>query len=236
MSTHITIPTPAGPRALGRNFALDHRDADFLLKDVVPAQPAVKRKKTYRLDARLDQGPFPKCVEYGWRHRILAEPYRSGKMEKAAGQTSFYDLFQANDEWPGPPPPYDGTSVRAGAKVLQEQGYIKVYRWAFSVLEAMDAFFSLGPLVAGTNWYEHMSVPIWSEKYQRFILRAGEAGGEMQGGHCYLIVGGDDHTGMACVHNSWGREWGQNGRAWITYEDLEGLIRDAGEMCCPTER
>jgi C1A family cysteine protease len=37
------------------------------------------------------------------------------------------------------------------------------------------------------------------------------------------------------MQNSWGKGWGQKGRAWITFNDLEALIEDYGEACVATE-
>jgi hypothetical protein len=208
---------------LGRCFALDHRDGDHLLRAVVP--PTRPKRQTWRLDARLDQGSYPHCVGYSWKHRVMAAPYRSGKGDPIM----FYQGAQKHDEWAGEN--YNGTSVRGGAKYLQAQGYIVAYRWAFSAEEALNAVGSEGPVVLGTDWKSGMSDP--TQHGQHFVMRFD---GRNVGGHAYLMLGYDDYKGMALIHNSWGPSWGLNGRAWLPYEDLEEAIRQAGEACCPTER
>jgi C1A family cysteine protease len=35
--------------------------------------------------------------------------------------------------------------------------------------------------------------------------------------------------------NSWGSDWGQGGRAWITFENLDKLIKLQGEAAVATE-
>jgi C1A family cysteine protease len=35
--------------------------------------------------------------------------------------------------------------------------------------------------------------------------------------------------------NSWGPGWGQNGRAWITFKDLDRLIKAEGEAAVAME-
>ncbi len=207
---------------LGRRFALDYRDAKFLTREVVaPTRPP---RKTWRLDARLDQGDFPHCVGYAWKHRILSAPVRS----KHGDPVDFYNGAQGEDEFDGPPPPYDGTSVRGGAKYVQRKGHVRIYRWAFSTDDVLNTVGNEGPVVAGTDWTTSMFRPD-----AEGIIRAN---GMIAGGHAYLILGYDDRRSLALIHNSWGDTWGIRGRCWIPYEDLEELLRNAGEACCPVER
>lgn len=35
---------------------------------------------------------------------------------------------------------------------------------------------------------------------------------------------------------SWGKNWGDNGTAWIHWDDLSYLLKEGGEACIPTER
>jgi len=57
-----------------------------------------------------------------------------------------------------------------------------------------------------------------------------DPGDEMLGGHAMLAVGYDDermvgpHEGALLVRNSWGREWGDNGYAWLPYRWIEQRV------------
>lgn len=44
------------------------------------------------------------------------------------------------------------------------------------------------------------------------------------GGHAMLVVGYDDSKGAFEIMNSWGRQWGDQGFAWISYDTM---LRDA---------
>jgi hypothetical protein len=210
------MPTAKGT---GRRFALDYRDGDHLLRAVTP--PTRPRRKTWRLSARLDQGWYPHCVGYAWKHFLLATPRQQG----AETGPGIYHGAQVLDEWPGEN--YQGTSVRAGAKFLVERGLVESYRWAFSAEDVLNAVGNFGPVVMGTDWTSGMSDPT-SEGIMRFT-------GSLQGGHAYVILGYSDARGLALVHNSWGASWGINGRAWFPHEDLEAAIREAGEACMAVE-
>ena len=56
------------------------------------------------------------------------------------------------------------------------------------------------------------------------------ATGSNEGGHCYLYLGVDIEKQAFIIHNSWGKEWGRNGRAFISFDDYEKLRTSDGEM------
>lgn len=49
------------------------------------------------------------------------------------------------------------------------------------------------------------------------------------GGHAMCVIGYDDRKegGAFQIMNSWGPEWGQNGIAWIKYNDFKRFVREA---------
>jgi len=123
---------------------------------------------------------------------------------------------------------YDGTSVRAGAEILRKLGVIAEYRWASSIDEVVSALLNLGPVVVGTWWYSDM----FSPNANGLIT----ATGSKAGGHAYILNGVNVEKKLIRVKNSWGRGWGKKGHAYISFDDLDKLLKDQGEACVAFEK
>lgn len=227
------IASDAAQHGFGRRHAFDPRDRMHLMA-VPPAAVITRRSRQWVMPKLpLDQGQLPQCVAYGWEHYLLASPIKN-KLYKTPQE--LYDEAQAADEWPGND--YDGTSVRAGAKVLQTATRLGEYKWAFDVDTLTKHVLVNGPAVMGTNWYEGMSEPIVVHGESWITTE-----GSVQGGHCYVIKGVSldkkCHTcggkGAARIYNSWGSSYGENGKVWLCLLQLDQLIAALGEACMATE-
>lgn len=217
---------------LGRQFAPDPRDRGFMMAAVLPDKaPAITKRFWWASGWWGDQGDAPQCVEYSWHHFLVDGPItHTPKKGPLWTIGEIYDEAQRIDEWAGED--YDGTSVRAGAKVLQRRGFIKSYRWAFDVDTIVKALLSDpedggGPVVIGTNWYYSMFFP----------NAAGllSVSGRHLGGHAYLLNGVNTRTEQVRIKNSWGRGWARRGFASMRFTDLERLLNEDGEACIASE-
>lgn len=220
-------------RGLGRIFTPDERDRGFLL-----ARP--KRMPTgsrYWFDRSWfgDQGSAPHCVGFAWVHLLEDAPVARKGPVPFHDPSDVYHRAQLIDEWPGED--YDGTSVRAGAKALQELGYLSSYQWAFDLETVVRSLLRDGPVVVGTSWYASMFEPVQkkdAEGRRRKTLVI-EEGSHVVGGHAYVLNGVNTAAKIVRVKNSWGRGWGAEGRAAMSFDTLRELIEDAGEACLPRE-
>ena len=207
---------------LGRLNIPDERDRSYPMRTLLPKAVPIGSSKTWYTRKVLDQGSQPRCVAYAWAGWQIASPTRT----YLHTDTSWlYNEAQKVDDWPGEN--YDGTSVRAGAKVLQDLNRIGEYRWANSIIDIHQWLISRGTVVLGTSWHRSMFEPD-SKGYIH-------PDGDIVGGHAYLCIGYSySRKAFRCL-NSWGPGWGQKGRFWVGWTDLQGLLADDGEACAAVE-
>lgn len=217
---------------LGRRYAPDERDQRYPLRALLtelPPAPPQRRYRYWRVGPVLDQGQTGRCVAFAFRNWLNAAPI----MDNPAADpdpNAIYDAAIKIDEFPdnnNDTARQMGTSVRAGAKVLQTLGYVANYHWAASVDEAFTWLLSGGTIVAGTVWTQDMFTP----SKEGFLKPTGS----VVGGHAYLLDGANRQRGVIRLYNSWGG-WGRKGHAWISGEDLTTLFGQQGELCVAVEQ
>ena len=210
--------------AFGRLHAPDERDRHFPMSAVLRAAAPLRTERFYRTGPVLNQGDLPQCVRFAWWQFLRSAPI----MTAIELSGDFYTECQRADEWPGED--YDGTSVRAGAKVLQDKGRLASYVWSWSAAEMRDWILrSHGTVVMGTNWYSGMNTP---SPRTGFVPLTGA----LVGGHAYLCIGYSERRGAFRFINSWGATWGQRGRFWTKGEDVDRLLKEDGEACSAVEQ
>lgn len=244
---------PENPRILkGGQFTLDHRMDRVREVDIrtlnypvsaVLAETELANPRSYSwyIDERLDQGQEGACVGFGWAAELAARPIEVAGITDSFARMNIYKPAQFIDEWPGEA--YEGTSVLAGAKILQSLGYISEYRWALTMQDLVVALGYLGPAVIGVEWYQGMT-NVDAAGYIRPT-------GSIVGGHCVAICGVRivrkntllpvtwDNVDMLRsffrIQNSWGRGWGRDGRCLLSFIDMMKLW-PSGDFCIPLGR
>lgn len=205
-------------RVLDRRVQFDEASRGFpALRALDPTTP---RSYTWACRTWLDQGREGACVGYSWAHEVAARPVELTATDAMARR--FYARAQALDGQPWP----EGTSVIAGAKAVREDGYTTGFRWAFGLDQALIAISRKGPAVIGCNWYEGM----FDTDTAGHLHKAGR----IVGGHAILAVGVNVRLRTVLLHNSWGPDWGMNGKAYLSWDDFGALLREDGEVCIPT--
>lgn len=208
---------------MGRSI-IDHdpRNHDFPTRGVLHAADAPLVEKAWRRGSAYDQGQTPQCVAYSGKGMLNTSPFSKFvdyEVRSKYVPKFFYDGAQLNDEWPGED--YDGTSALGLLRFLTQQKIVKEYRWCFGLKDVLQTLSHWGPVCIGTNWHQSMFTP--DENY--FI----EPDSATVGGHQYQLVGIDPSKRAVEIMNSWGKYWGDRGRAWMSYESLEYLLNDQGD-------
>lgn len=215
--------------SFGRLEVQDVRDKNYGIGKLLMSTPPIRTKFWWDEGWWGNQGTEPHCVAVSWSHWLEDGPVIQDTVQNRPKPlfniTDFYRACQRVDQWPGED--YSGTSVRAGAKVLKDLGIVTEYRWAFTVDEIILTLLTFGPMVIGTKWYDKMQFPD-----RHGLIRPK---GRALGGHAYILNGVDVDREYFRIKNSWGKQWGDYGHAYISFDDFERIFKDNGEACIASE-
>jgi len=218
-------------RRLDRLVKFDQRSRNFPVMAAV--KPKLKpRSYTWRCLQTLDQGTEGACVGFGVSHELIARPKEVEWIDNEFARRLYF-AAQKIDEWPGGAypgarPRYEGTSVLAGLKMAVTNGYAESYLWAFGIEDLKIGVGYFGPAVLGLKWMNGMFTP----DKKGFI----HATGDGQGGHCILCRAVNVKKEFFTLRNSWGADWGVGGDCYISFADMEKLLKDDGEAAFLVKR
>ena len=228
------------PYGLGRIHAPDDRDCLYPAELVLDRLSSVRRRHPWRRPRVLDQSATGTCVGHGWRGWFEGEP----KIHAPADGPDAFAIYRravlldsiADNDGDATAPQaqlQSGSTVRAGAKAMQEDGLISSYVWATRAAQIADYVTRAqgSPVVVGTNWYQGMFRP---NEHGRVALTGG-----IVGGHCWVVNWFDGK--LFWCYSSWGEAWGVKdlngvgGSFTLSIAQLDRLVRERGEACCGTE-
>ncbi len=222
--------TTIGPHLLGRRYVPDERDFGMekihrlqLAHYAVPLPPSA----LWADAVVLDQGDFGTCVGNGWAGWGDSNPVvdaftetdaRAIYREATCIDGACDDTYQ------------NGSTVRSGAKAMQNRGRLAVYAFAASLDDVREWLANHGPVVFGSDWTQDMFTP----DANGFVKPTGA----VAGGHCYLCIGYDTADDSFRFRNSWGASWGLGGDFKVKSADVQTLlngISSPGEACTADE-
>jgi C1A family cysteine protease len=155
----------------------------------------------------IDQAGTP-CAKRGMLISIALEVMRAGVVSLAE--------MPYNDQTCGPPPDFE---MQARAKEFRIDG------WAFIDPESIDAIKEA--IAGGDAVVFGIKVSKSFDKHLGDKVYSREPTEEFEGGHAMVLVGYDDERQAFRLQNSWGRDWGDHGRAWLSYNTFKRDATDA---------
>lgn len=204
---------------LGRLREHDPRSRAFAFSPATLTLPAYSVTHTRRVPI-FDQGSLGSCTGNAAAGWLGSDPHGTAKADEALA-VSLYSEATRLDGFDGEYPPDDsGSSGNAVAKALKRRGLITRYEHAFSFRAALAAIV-VAPVIVGVPWYENMFEPLDSGYV--------EIGGDVVGGHEFLIRGIDPRRQHVLCDNSWSTAWGRRGRFWLRFATLERLLAEQGD-------
>jgi hypothetical protein len=207
-------------RRLGRHVDFDERSRNFR---VAPPSPTIATRLWDRTVPAFDQGELGSCTGQGAAGLLCTEPFRVGGWTYTEKLSVFlYANATEDDEIEGSYPPHDtGSTVLAAMRATTRLGYASSYQWCFGLEDTLRTLSQVGPIEVGVNWYEGFDAP---DAQGRIHF-----GGAVRGGHAFEVLGVDADTRLVMAINSWGSEWGHEGRFAISWDDLDRLLYEDGE-------
>lgn len=181
----------------------------------------------------LDQGNIGACVGFTAADILNTGTFSRSRRRPQGRRTyfgsdsgfGFYEYATLLDPFPDKWPPEDfGTTTTAGAEAMRKSGYIDRYEHTWSMSGFLAAL-ERQPVMLGTLWTSEMSDPT----NKGFAVPSGE----LVGGHAYMAFGVNYPEEKIRCQNHWGPEWGLKGDFYVSFQDMDWLINNGGEVVVP---
>lgn len=209
---------------LGRNPS-PYDERDYNLRAFIPIikyeVELTERKWDFPESEPLDQGDSPHCVGFSGASWGINLPCYT-RFTNSDGHRMYYECKVVEGE----PNEENGAYIRSIGKVLKANGHLEAYAFAPDMATIKYWLLYKGPIIAGTIWTEGMFNPDEND-----IVHPT---GNTVGGHAYLL---NEWTtnGYIGIQNSWGKQWGKDGKAYISVEDFEHIFLRGGEALAAVE-
>jgi hypothetical protein len=191
----------------------------------VRAETTTRTYRHYPAKTRLNQGAYGTCVGNAFAHRRANGPLQIDGIDEAFAQKLY---LEASAIFYGAPDTtmQEGTSGLSACMALMARGAIDRYEWMTSPEDLRNTVLNRGSVCVGCSWYYSMfDTPPdgLGHKYIRYRPESTRVGG-----HEFEVVGidldpADGSEPYYDMLNSWGPDWGDNGKARFKLADLEEL-------------
>ena len=101
-------------------------------------------------------------------------------------------------------------------QVLQQKNFFPQLLWTDNVLDLSMWILRKGPAIVAGPWFSDMS-RIDPNGFARPT-------GTFEGHHCWLVYGVDDQWETFFAINSWGKEFGKDGKFLVKFSDMDKIL------------
>ena len=214
---------------LGRVPFYDSRNERFRIRAIAPAPaPQITQRYWYDVGWQGDQMATSQCTAYSLLHYMADGPVTHPNLNPIRAPSQLYAAIQAKDRAEGRDYGVDGgATMLAQSKAAIALGWYGEYRWGYTLDELVNAILTTGPVILGINWYAGMMNP---KPTGRVAVT-----GEIVGGHAIVANGVNVTKETIRLKNSWGLSYGLRGHCYLSFQDMNRLIAEDGEIVLPRE-
>jgi hypothetical protein len=220
---HLELTEHVVPnKRLGRHVLHDERSREFLAE-----RRPLRSVRHVSHGLPLDQGEVGSCTAEALCGALDCEPDLAGKAPLT--QQDAINLYELETQLEGKPyPPNDpgGTGLMV-CKAAKQLGLISSYQHAFGLQHALEALV-VRPVITGVHWYTSFDTP---DPDTGFVEIAPDA--TVRGGHEVVADEIDVENEQVWLCNSWGPEWGKQGRFCMGFETWDRLLKERGDVTVP---
>ncbi len=210
-------------RRLGRHVEHDPRSLAFKAERA-PAVTSVTHQAT---GLPLNQGQLGSCTANALCGALDSAPdFQGGAPLTEDNAVKLYELETQLEGKPYPPNDPGGSGLMV-CKAAKEMGLISSYQHAFGVDEALQALV-LRPVITGINWYTSFDTPDPSTGVVEIA-----PGATVRGGHEIVADEIDADQQLVWFWNSWGTDWGVEGRFCMSFGTWDQLLKEQGDVTVP---
>jgi hypothetical protein len=200
-------------RAENHNFDLQSK-----IDVELPIEEEKRVRKTWDPPTPIDQGKYSCGVGAAIANYLQCKGVEIDmEMEPLDFAKAIYHESQAKDQWPGTERQgYYGTSLMQAMVCLKEKDFFQKVLWTDNTAELSNHVLYNGPAIVAAPWFSEMS-RIDPNGFAR-------PSGVYEGPHCWLVYGVDDLWETFFALNSWGKEYGKEGKFLVKFSDMDKLL------------
>jgi hypothetical protein len=130
---------------------------------------------------------------------------------------SLYYESQRKDPVPGTEQTgYFGTCLVTAMQTLEEKRFFRKLLWTDNTSDLAKHILKTGPAIVAGPWFSEMS-KLDPNGFAR-------PNGIWEGNHCWVVYGVDDLWETFFAINSWGREYGKDGKFLVKFSDMDKIL------------